>query len=58
VKSIKQGALAPGLFAAPAGYTQRKPFEGAGHGMPGHPPAGKGPAPGPAPAATPGAPKP
>ncbi|HEX2657079.1 MAG TPA: hypothetical protein VHU40_02350, partial [Polyangia bacterium] len=40
VKSIKQGALAPGLFAAPAGYTQRKPFEGAGHGMPGHPPAG------------------
>ena len=46
VKSIKPGALAPGLFAPPAGYTQRKPLEG----MAGHPPAGKPPGAAPAPA--------
>jgi len=53
VKSIKPGALAPGLFAPPAGYTQRKPFEGRLGALPaGKPPGAPGAAP------TPASPKP
>jgi hypothetical protein len=55
VKSIKSGALAPALFAPPAGYVERKKPEG----MMGHLPAGKPPgAPGAAPAPGAVAPRP